>query len=97
MVSDSVVELQRETTTGLVPLLPATPRVTVKSLDSIWPELEKGLTALLTTLDEGMDKGKWMTLYTYVFCFFAFCCVVCLARARLLGAPRAALLFLQNR
>lgn len=35
------------------------------SLDDIWPDLDSGLSQLLTDLNEGFPKKRWMKLYTY--------------------------------
>jgi cullin 1 len=37
------------------------------TLDEIWPELDAGLTTLLTNLNEGFPRDKWMELYTGVY------------------------------
>eukprot|EP01090_Pellita_catalonica_P012433 TRINITY_DN2700_c0_g1_i1.p1 TRINITY_DN2700_c0_g1~~TRINITY_DN2700_c0_g1_i1.p1 ORF type:complete len:762 (+),score=116.57 TRINITY_DN2700_c0_g1_i1:78-2363(+) len=37
------------------------------SLDDIWPELEKGVTTLLTNLNAGFPKKRWMQLYSNVY------------------------------
>jgi len=37
------------------------------TLDDVWPGLEAGLTQLLTNLNEGFEKQRWMKLYTDVY------------------------------
>eukprot|EP01121_Diplochlamys_sp_Union-15-3_P009627 TRINITY_DN2624_c0_g3_i1.p1 TRINITY_DN2624_c0_g3~~TRINITY_DN2624_c0_g3_i1.p1 ORF type:complete len:772 (-),score=134.47 TRINITY_DN2624_c0_g3_i1:29-2344(-) len=37
------------------------------TLDDVWPHLEEGLTQVLTNLNEGFEKKRWMTLYTDVY------------------------------
>jgi hypothetical protein len=37
------------------------------TLDDIWPDLDAGLSQLLTDLNEGFPKKRWMKLYTCVW------------------------------
>lgn len=37
------------------------------ALDDIWPKLEAGLTQLLSNLNEGFERKRWMNLYTDVY------------------------------
>jgi hypothetical protein len=36
------------------------------SLDEIWPDLEDGITSLVTNLNAGFPRKRWMELYSYV-------------------------------
>lgn len=42
----------------------ATPRVRIRTIDDVWPELESGLQRLMSNLNEGFPQKHWMTLYT---------------------------------
>ena len=35
------------------------------SLDDIWPDLEEGITQLVTNLNAGFPRKRWMDLYSY--------------------------------
>jgi hypothetical protein len=47
----------------------STMAATVKriNLEELWPELESGVTQLITNLNEGFSKKRWMELYSYVY------------------------------
>lgn len=42
----------------------ASKRVT---LEEIWPDLEGGVHQLITNLNQGFPRQKWMMLYSYLF------------------------------
>jgi hypothetical protein len=37
------------------------------SLDDIWPDLEDGITTLVTNLNAGFPRARWMELYSNVY------------------------------
>jgi hypothetical protein len=37
------------------------------TLEEIWPDLESGVHQLITNLNQGFPKDRWMRLYTYPF------------------------------
>lgn len=42
------------------------------SLDEIWPDLEDGITSLVTNLNAGFPRKRWMELYSYVLPTYTF-------------------------
>ncbi len=42
------------------------------SLDDIWPDLENGITSLVTNLNAGFPRKRWMELYSYPIFFSLF-------------------------
>jgi hypothetical protein len=37
------------------------------NLEDIWPELEAGVGQLITNLNDGFPRARWMQLYSYEF------------------------------
>ncbi|KAL6068140.1 Cullin 1 [Balamuthia mandrillaris] len=37
------------------------------SLDDIWPDLENGITSLVTNLNAGFERKRWVELYSHVY------------------------------
>lgn len=36
------------------------------NLEDLWPELEAGISTMVTNLNQGFPLKKWIELYTYV-------------------------------
>ncbi|KAM9979852.1 hypothetical protein ACTFIZ_006093 [Dictyostelium cf. discoideum] len=52
-------------------MMTSTPTKRSVKLDDIWPELEEGIYKIITDLNKGFPKQKWIALYTHVYDYCA--------------------------
>ncbi|KAF2072416.1 hypothetical protein CYY_006273 [Polysphondylium violaceum] len=51
-------------------MMTSAPQKSVK-LEDIWPDLEEGIYKIITDLNKGFPRNKWMALYTHVYDYCA--------------------------